>query len=199
MMYEIKFTNVDEVIRDLEQIDEGRDYNDIILADVVEWLKGEAYRDIVGGIVYEDLLFEIKNDIEDGNLEFHNTYNWSGSITHDMCFAYKEYDGMTFVVMMIHRFGDARCNYTDYIVLEYNDDYEFYDSWGGFPTTVSEIEIENGIPVWVWCNPFSEWVEYSICTDDYQMDGEILSNWVEDAIKEITVEFKECYCEQSVD
>mgnify|MGYP003297118972 CR=1 FL=1 len=189
MMWEVEFTNVDNVIRDLEQIDEDRNYGEFCLADVVEWLKSEVYRDILGGITYEDLIFEIKNDIEDGNLDFKNTYNWNGNVTHDLSFAFKEWDGMTYVVMRVHRYGDARCNYTDFIVLEYDNEYQFYESWDEVPSTLQEIEIENGIPVYLQCYPFSEWILFHV--DDYNMDGETCCNWLESLVEEITIDFNE--------
>lgn len=48
--------------------------------------------------------------------EGNNTYNWSANINHDICYHWKE--GSPFIVMMIHRSGDIRGNYTDYFVVE---------------------------------------------------------------------------------
>lgn len=192
MMYEVEFTNVDNVIRDLVEIDEDRNYGEFCLADVVEWLKNEVDRDIVGGFTYEDLIFEIKFDIEDGNLEFNNTYNWNGNVTHDLSFAFKEWDGMTYVVMRVHRFGDARCNYTDFIVLEYDNEYEFYESWDVVPNTAREIEIENVDSVFLTVYPFSEYVNvYCELEDGESIDFELAGSWVESLEEEIGITVNE--------
>lgn len=192
MMYEVEFTNVDNVIRDLVEIDEDRNYGEFCLADVVEWLKNEVDRDIVGGITYEDLILEIKFDIEDGNLKFDNTYNWSGNVTHELCFAYKRYEDMLYVVMMIHRFGDVRCNYTDYIVLEYDDEYQFYDSWYSVSNTAREIEIENVDSVYLSVNPFSEYVDvYCELKNGETMDFTLAEGWVESLEEEIRITVNE--------
>lgn len=193
MMWEVKFTNVDEVIRDLEQIDEGRSLDSVALCDVVEWLKQEVDRDVVGGLTYEDLLFEIKNEIEDGNLNFSNTYNWCGKVTHDLCWTTYVYDGMCYIVMMIHRFGDVRCNYTDYIVLEYDDEYQFMESWIEVPMTVSGFETESGIYIRLWADPFGEWIQWTAEDDTRVLDGETADCWVADMIDDIEKEFLEYF------
>lgn len=57
-----------------------------------------------------------------------NTYNHSGSIMHDLNFETWKINGKYYEVIMVHREGDIRYNYTDYFMLEFDDyDMEFYE------------------------------------------------------------------------
>lgn len=58
-----------------------------------------------------------------------NSYNWSSPISND--FDYYIYnnmlDGGIFVEFKVHRYGDVRGNYTDSVLLCFNNKYEFYE------------------------------------------------------------------------
>lgn len=57
-----------------------------------------------------------------------NTYNQGGNINHH----YYEHhyscgDGYHYVVLAAHRYGDVRCNYTDEVLLKFENEYEAYE------------------------------------------------------------------------
>ena len=61
-----------------------------------------------------------------------NSYNWSGNVSHD--FDIKIYknvlDGGAFVEFQVHRFGDVRGNYTESVILQFNNEYNFWECIG---------------------------------------------------------------------
>lgn len=50
-----------------------------------------------------------------------NTYNWNANISHDIDVAELEICGYTYMAIMVHRYGDARANYTDRFVVRFED------------------------------------------------------------------------------
>ena len=87
-------------------------------------------------------LYEIAESIEeltesgciylDCDYKGDNSYNWASSINHN--FDFKIYNNnntasdVCYVEFAVHRFGDVRGNYTDNVVLEFMNDYEFYET-----------------------------------------------------------------------
>lgn len=61
-----------------------------------------------------------------------NSYNWSGNVSHD--FDIKIYrnalDDGAFVEFKVHRFGDVRGNYTESVILQFNNEYSFWECIG---------------------------------------------------------------------
>lgn len=61
-----------------------------------------------------------------------NSYNWSGNVSHD--FDIKIYnnalDEGVFVEFKVHRFGDVRGNYTESVILQFDNDYTFWECIG---------------------------------------------------------------------
>ena len=61
-----------------------------------------------------------------------NSYNWSGNVSHD--FDIKIYnnaiDGGVFVEFKVHRFGDVRGNYTESVILQFDNEYNFWECIG---------------------------------------------------------------------
>lgn len=62
-----------------------------------------------------------------------NSYNWSGNVSHD--FDIKIYNnaiikGGIFVEFKVHRFGDVRGNYTESVILQFNNGYTFWECIG---------------------------------------------------------------------
>ena len=58
-----------------------------------------------------------------------NSYNWNGNVSND--FNYYIYEnvenGKILVDFKVHRYGDVRGNYTNSVVLEFDDEYEFLE------------------------------------------------------------------------
>lgn len=65
-----------------------------------------------------------------------NTYNYGGRIMHD--FEYKTYtmeDDTHYVALQVHRGGDIRCNYTDFVLFKFDSAEEWF-------TTIEDITRE---------------------------------------------------------
>ena len=61
-----------------------------------------------------------------------NSYNWGGNVSHDFdikIYNNALYDGV-FVEFKVHRFGDVRGNYTESVILQFNDEYDFWECIG---------------------------------------------------------------------
>ena len=58
-----------------------------------------------------------------------NTYNWNSPISHHINFEiYHNDEGSYIVRFRVHRYGDVRCNYSDWVYLECNSDYDFLEA-----------------------------------------------------------------------
>ena len=58
-----------------------------------------------------------------------NSYNWSAPISNHFNYTIYKSRAMDncIVEFKVHRFGDVRCNYSDVVYLEFEDEYYFYD------------------------------------------------------------------------
>lgn len=57
-----------------------------------------------------------------------NTYNWSGNISNDLNMDYMtNEDGEEIRLIMVHLYGDIRSGYSDYFVVKFDNDCEFYE------------------------------------------------------------------------
>lgn len=63
------------------------------------------------------------------NSKCDNTYNWSANITKDInyCIYENELYNNVLVELMVHLYGDIRCNYTDSILLQFDSIEQFLD------------------------------------------------------------------------
>ena len=84
--------------------------------------------------VLEEIIFEEYLDILDDNgflveKNSGNTYNWSAPISNDFYYhIYKNLrDDNLIIKIAIHRYGDARCNYTDEFCIIVDSEEEFFD------------------------------------------------------------------------
>ena len=58
-----------------------------------------------------------------------NTYNWNSPISHHINFEiYHNDEGSYIVRFRVHRYGDVRYNYSDWVYLECNSDYDFLEA-----------------------------------------------------------------------
>ena len=59
-----------------------------------------------------------------------NSYNWNSPISHHINFEiyHNLEEGNYIVRFRIHRYGDVRCNYSDWVYLECNSDYDFLEA-----------------------------------------------------------------------
>ena len=58
-----------------------------------------------------------------------NSYNWAGNVSNNFNYYIYEYveTGKILVDFKVHRYGDVRGNYTNSVVLEFDDEYEFLE------------------------------------------------------------------------
>lgn len=87
----------------------------------------DEYTDIEGSELFEEL--EESGEIVEENHD--NTYNWNSPISNDLDFIkYKNVEtDEVYIKMMVHLGGDPRGNYTDYILLKFNDEWEYMDAF----------------------------------------------------------------------
>lgn len=82
----------------------------------------------------DDFLMKLTGCSEDDIIS-DNSYNWGGNTSHCVNIKLVRKDDAEWVAYAIHRAGDVRCNYTDYVVMRFADEYERYDA-------ISEVESE---------------------------------------------------------
>ena len=123
-------TKLDAVIKDIEAVNKmGNAW--IYDAD------GNIKDDVICGSVLE-LLYELKDyelELPKGainwiveNADRHwNTYNWNANIDHHIDVAELEFDGYTYMAIMVHRWGDVRANYTDRFLVRFDNEYEWFE------------------------------------------------------------------------
>ena len=57
-----------------------------------------------------------------------NSYNWNSPISHHINFEiYHDIEGSYIVRFRVHRYGDVRCNYSDWVYLEFSWENEFLE------------------------------------------------------------------------
>ena len=117
-------TRLDAVIEDIKEVNktcnawiydaDGNIKDDVICGNVLP-------------LLYELKDYEVESTeesidwiVENANRRW-NTYNWSANIDHDIDVAELEFDGYTYMTIMVHRYGDVRANYTDRFVVKFDD------------------------------------------------------------------------------
>ena len=112
-----------------------------------------------------------------------NTYNWSAPISND--FYYHIYENLRddniIIKIAIHRYGDARCNYTDEFCIVVDSEEEFFDILSE-SDKFNTIEID-GKEYYVDTRMFSDVFEVS--DTDGECIGTIYAEDDEEAIREI--------------
>lgn len=140
---EITITTIDEIIKDLTEnclggwiYEDGKIKDDVLCVDTRDLL--EEFKQFE--LPYDEAMELCKNLITlhgenametmfsgfgFGRIATHsdNTYNWNANISHIINFDEFEYNSENYVAIMVHRYGDARGNYTYYAILK----CDFYD------------------------------------------------------------------------
>jgi len=58
-----------------------------------------------------------------------NSYNWSGNVSNHFNFqTYEHEDGSVYVEFKVHLYGDVRGNYTDSVLLKFDDEHAFLEA-----------------------------------------------------------------------
>ena len=121
-------TRLDAVIEDIKEVNKA----------CGAWIydaDGNIKDDVICGSVLP-LLYELKDYEVESTEEFidwvvenadrrWNTYNWNANIDHHIDVAELEFDGYTYMAIMVHRYGDVRANYTDRFLVKFDDCYEW--------------------------------------------------------------------------
>ena len=112
-----------------------------------------------------------------------NTYNCSAPISND--FYYHIYENLRddniIIKIAIHRYGDARCNYTDEFCIIVDSEEEFFDILCE-SDTFNTIEIDEK-KYYIDIRLFNDMFE--VCTEDGDCIGDIYAEDDEEAIEEI--------------
>ena len=121
-------TRLDAVIEDIKEVNKA----------CGAWIydaDGNIKDDVICGSVLE-LLYELRDyEVEpteksidwfvaNANRRW-NTYNWNANIDHHIDVAELEFDGYTYMAIMVHRYGDVRANYTDRFLVRFDNEYEW--------------------------------------------------------------------------
>ena len=112
-----------------------------------------------------------------------NTYNWSAPVSND--FYYHIYENLRddnlIIKIAIHRYGDARCNYTDEFCIIVDSEEEFFDILCE-SDTFNTVEIDEK-KYYIDIRLFND--TFEVCTEDGDCIGEIYAEDDEEAIEEI--------------
>ena len=138
--------------------------------------------------VLEEITFEEYLDILDDNgflveKNSGNTYNWSAPVSNDFYYhIYKNLrDDNLIIKIAIHRYGDARCNYTDEFCIVVDSEEEFFDILCE-SDTFNTIEIDEK-KYYIDIRLFNGMFE--VCTEDGDCIGDIYVESDKEAIREI--------------
>ena len=112
-----------------------------------------------------------------------NTYNWSAPVSNDFYYyIYKNLrDDNLIIKIAVHRYGDARCNYTDEFCIIVDSEEEFFDILCE-SDTFNTVEIDEK-KYYIDIRMFSDVFEVS--DTDGECIGEIYAEDDEEAIEEI--------------
>ena len=175
-------TRLDAVIKDIEEVNktcgawiydaDGNIKDDVICGNVLP-------------LLYELKDYEIESTEEsidwivaNANRRW-NTYNWNANIDHHIDVAELEFDGYTYMAIMVHRWGDVRANYTDRFLVRFYDCYE----WSELESIMQYKTICDG-RYFVDIDIMSE--TYSVWDNEEEVSvGEFYEFEVEDLLKEI--------------
>lgn len=150
-----KYATIQEIIKEVQAIREVQKKEGILSAqaneennlivDVVPFLESlekyeivgemielynydtDEYTDIEGSELFDEL--EESGEIIEENR--YNSYNWNSPISNDLDFIKYKNVGTDeiYIKMMVHLGGDPRGNYTDYILLKFDADWEFVEAF----------------------------------------------------------------------
>ena len=175
-------TRLDAVIKDIEAA------NKIGYAWIYD-ADGNIKDDVICGSVLP-LLYELRDyelELPKGAINWvvenadnrWNTYNWNANIDHHIDVAELEFDGYTFMAIMVHRYGDVRANYTDRFLVRFDNEYE----WSELESIMQYKTICDGR----YCVDINIMTEtYNVWDSEKEVSvGEFYEIEVEDLLKEI--------------
>lgn len=159
--------------------EDGEKYYDIQISEEME-LEADSPEEY---LEYLENIYSI-NEIQCGN-----TYNGSSPLNHHINFTFYENRdfGTYYVLLRCHRYGDVRCNYTDYALLEAKDMESIYNIFDYSKSVTFEMEIDDE-EVEVTCEIFTNYNNMNIIIDSLNINDE---TYARDSIDEIKEYIKE--------
>jgi hypothetical protein len=116
---------INEVIKDLTAVDEVNAAKGIVYTTYPYMPKAIDILEALKPLEVNDFKREaILKAFEDSNrdyVEAKNSYNWNGNVDHDLQWYVVEVNKRKYMILSFHRYGDVRCNYTNEVVLSYDD------------------------------------------------------------------------------
>jgi tRNA(Glu) U13 pseudouridine synthase TruD len=116
---------INEVIKDLTAVDEVNAAKGIVYTTYQYMPKAIDILESLRSLEVNDYKREaILKAFEDGNrdyVEAFNSYNWNGNVDHHLQWYVVEVNKRKFIILSFHRYGDVRVNYTNEVVLSYDD------------------------------------------------------------------------------
>lgn len=111
-----------------------------------------------------------------------NTYNWSGKIDFDLDFrSWEGNDDNYYVAIQVHLGGDIRGNYSDFCLLKFDCEDDFYETIENFTNENCYFEYEfKGYTFYIVPSIFSEYLYVECMELDLQTDGTIWASTDED-------------------
>lgn len=118
-----------------EQVDESEKY----LIDSLKYLDKlcEKASYICDKPLDNEECFDYMESI-DPDFKGDNTYNWNASIDRELDIRFARKGDSMWIAFKIHRGGDVRCNYTDWILMRFDNEYDYYDA---------EYELDNSFDI----------------------------------------------------
>lgn len=132
-------SNIDNIIADITEINQtygfwirdehGNLKDDVICGEVIPFLEElKEYEIEMSQTDIKDMMNFWDSNFDRSRYTRDNTYNHNANIDHNIDYRIveSEHDG-TWLVFMVHRYGDVRGNYTDWAVCKFDDIYEFWE------------------------------------------------------------------------
>ena len=175
-------TRLDAVIEDIKEVNK---MGNAWIYDADGNIKDDAICGNVLELLYELRDYEVESTeksidwiVENADRRW-NTYNWNANIDHHIDVAEMEFDGYTYMAIMVHRYGDVRANYTDRFLVRFYDSYE----WSELESIMQYKTICDG-RYFIDINIMSE--TYTVWDNEEEVSvGEFYEIEVEDLLKEI--------------
>ena len=176
-------TRLDAVIKDIKEV--NKEYDTWIYEP-----NGEIRDDVICGNVL-DLLYELKDyEIETTEKSINwivvhadhrwNTYNWNANIDHNIDVAELEINGYTYMAIMVHRYGDARANYTDRFLVRFDDETEWFELESRMQyKTIADGKYCCDIDIMAECYSVWDWDNNTSLGEFYEIEVEDLLNEIE--------------------
>ena len=119
---------IDSIIEDIKNVnkmqnhawvydDDGNIRDDVICGNVIDLLEELKPYEVYTYDVDERIDYILENSDNRWN-----TYNCNANIDHNIDVAEMEINGYSYMAIMVHRYGDARANYTDRFLVSFEDE-----------------------------------------------------------------------------